>query len=89
MRVSFLFGSQEEPGSQQDPEGARMPILLYFWLFSFGFRWSDGAGFVYLNKTESLTWQFLICFRAKLSKGMGPSVKLSLFKGILRLPWLN
>ena len=46
LRVSFLFGSQEEPGSQQDPGGARRTISSYFCLFSFGFRWSDRAGFV-------------------------------------------
>ena len=41
----LFFGSQEEPGSQQDPGGTR-PIFDYFGLFSVGFRWSDGAGFV-------------------------------------------
>ena len=33
MRVSFLFGSQEEPGSQEDPGGAGRPTFLCFCLF--------------------------------------------------------
>ena len=61
-----MFGSQEEPGSQQDPGGARrsqedFPLFFpispleepgglfssVFFLFPLGFRWSDGARFVY------------------------------------------
>ena len=44
LRVSFLFGSQEEPGSQQDPGGTKRFIFLCFYLFPLGFQWSDGVG---------------------------------------------
>ena len=33
LGISFLFGSQEEPGSQQDPGGARKAILGCFGRF--------------------------------------------------------
>ena len=33
MEASFLFGSQEKPGSQQDPGGARRPFLAIFACF--------------------------------------------------------
>ena len=43
MRVSFLFGSEEESGSQQDPGGARNPIFPLCCLCPLGFRWSDSV----------------------------------------------
>ena len=43
MRISFLFGSQEEPGGlQEEPGGARRPSLEFFVPFPFvlvGFPW--------------------------------------------------
>ena len=55
---NFLF--VWKPGGAREPAGPRRSQEAYFWL------WCDGAGFVKLNKTESLIWQSLICFRVRV-----------------------
>ena len=62
---------------------APRPILMYFFFvvvfgwFPPGFRWSDGAGFVYSSKTESLLLQFLFCL-------VNMKVKIRPLRGLIR-----
>ena len=54
MGISFLFGIQGPQEGLQEALGASLALSPVFWLFSLGFRWSDGAGFVQWNKPETL-----------------------------------